>query len=616
MAMVLCIVNSSKLKPLLFVCLSSLLASCATGPKPVPQAKPTEQATAAEASATLSARELYQQAVNYQAEALHYHLLKAARQALLEQDYSLALAISESLRQSPYALIQRQLPLPLLQAYLATEQHSHSNRLIEQTDISSLVQDEQSEFIWLAADYLSQQQRYVLASKLLLQLTQSPLANQQYPLHQQLLWQNLSALSDSQLDALRTNASSRALAWVSLAQLSRRNIGQPEQLQQAFSEWQQRNPMFAAEQALPEAVRQLFQLTPYQPRHLAVLLPLSGQFRQHAQAIQYGMLAAASQYNTTRLSFIDSQLPATELQQQISQLQADFVVGPLLKNQVDRISQQPDWHWPTLFLNSKDPNTPVKPEQFYFALSMEDEATQMAQLFQQKNYRRPVVISSANTISQRMQQRFISQWQQQGNTTPEHYSFNAKADLESLIAKLLETDRSTARVKQIGSLLNNKLEADPHSRLDIDAIYLIADPVQTRLFKPFVDVSVSQTAPKLPVYASSRSHSTGLDSTDLRDLNGLTFTEMPWMLGEQTTRALRQQYQQLFPDQDETLQRLFGMGFDAYNLIGSLRQQQQLPAAVFAGLTGQLRLNKDGSLTRQLSWAMYRNNRLRPVQEP
>ncbi|HEY9044080.1 MAG TPA: penicillin-binding protein activator, partial [Rheinheimera sp.] len=147
-------------------------------------------------------------------------------------------------------------------------------------------------------------------------------------------------------------------------------------------------------------------------------------------------------------------------------------------------------------------------------------------------------------------------------------------------------------------------------------IYLIADPVQTRLFKPFVDVSVSQTAPRLPVYASSRSHSTSLDSTDQRDLNGLTFTEMPWMLSEQGSVELRQQYQQLFADQDETLQRLFAMGYDAYQLVGSLRQQQQLPATVFPGLTGQLRLTPQGSIVRQLSWASYRNNRLRPVQEP
>lgn len=615
--MVLCIVTSSKFKPLLLLCAGSLLAACATGPANISTSVPEQKArTDNERKAdALTARQLYQQAVSYQGEAQHFHLLQAARQALTEQDTALALAISESLKQSPYPLIRRQLPLPLLKAYLAGAQHSHINALLDSTDSQNLPKEDQAEYLLLAAKFHSAEQRYLPASKMLLSLLQQPAVTPPTEAAQ-LLWQNLSALSDSQLESLRTNASNNTLGWLNLAQLSRRYIGQPEALQQAFTEWQQRYPAIAADNMLPAAVKQLFALTPYQPSRIGVLLPLSGQFRQHAQAVQYGILAAASQRNTSQLVFIDSQQDTAALQQQLTQQQVDFVIGPLLKPQVDSISQQTDWHWPTLFLNSKDARQDAAAEQFYFALSMEDEASQMAQLFARKNYRRPVVITANSNINQRMLQRFVSEWQQLGNAAPEHYQFNAKEDLDSLINSLLETNHSRERVKQISNLISEKLEADPHSRLDIDAIYLIADPVQTRLFKPFVDVSVSPVAPKIPVYASSRSHSTSLDSTDQRDLNGLTFTEMPWMLGEQSSMALRQQYQQTFSEQDETLQRLFAMGYDAYQMIGSLRQQQQLPAAVFPGLTGQLRLAADGSLVRQLSWASYRNNRLRAVQEP
>lgn len=615
--MVLCIVTSSKLKPLLFLCISSLLLSCTSGPKHTPTSAP--QQTGQSDSSTepqVSARVLYAQAGRYEGEAQHYHLLKAARQALAEQDNKLALAITESLRLSAYPLIQRQLMLPLLQAYLATAQHSRTSQLIDNTALTDVADADQPQFLWLSAQYLTSQLRHLQASKLLLQLTQNPVDHDALPQQYALLWQNLAALSDSQLDALRIDANQYSLGWLNLAQLSRRYIGQPQQLQQAFTQWQQRYPGLTAGHPLPEAALQLLSLTPYQPQRIAVLLPLSGQFSQHAQAVQYGILSAASLQNNAELTFIDSQQPIAALVQQVGQAQADFVIGPLLKDQVDSISQASDWPWPTLFLNSKDSATAAKAERYYFALSMEDEATQMAQLFQQKNYRRPVIISAASNISLRMQQRFISQWRQFGHDTPEHYQFNAKADLDSLINKLLETDRSRERLSSIKNLISDKVEAEPHSRLDIDAIYLIADPVQTRLFKPFVDVSVSPTAPKLPVYASSRSHSTRVDSTDVRDLNGLTFTEMPWLLGEQNSVQLRQQYQQIFAEQDETLQRLFAMGFDAYKLLGSLRQQQQLPAAVFSGLTGQLRLDNDGSLIRQLSWATYRNNRLRSLQEP
>jgi outer membrane PBP1 activator LpoA protein len=615
--MVLCIVTSSKLKPLLFLCAAGVLSSCAQSPqqRPVDTVFQSEEPAKDTAQPGVAARQLYQLAANYQAEPQHYHLLKAARQALVEQDYLLALAICENLKQSPFPLIRQQNLLPLLQAYIATGQQANLSNLLEKTDIKDVARADQAEFLWLSASYHSEQRRYLAASRSLLQLEQYADISANYPQYNDLLWRNLSALSDSQLESLRVNARQNILAWLNLAQLSRRHIGEPEALQQAFTDWQRRYSNMPPLQQLPEAVQQLFSLQPFQPAKIAVLLPLQGQFRQHAQAIQYGILAAAGA-NNAELVFIDSQQPAAALREQISALQAEFVIGPLLKDQVDTISNEADWPWPTLFLNTHDTNKTDAKDKFYFALSMEDEATQVAELFQQKSYRRPVVISAANNIAVRMQQHFSRQWQQLGHPPAESYQFNSKEDLEALIASLLETDRSRERLKQINSLVPQKLETEPHSRLDIDAIYLIADPVQTQLFKPFVDVSVSPTAPRLPIYASSRSHSTSLSSTDLRDLNGLTFTEMPWMLGEQSSVELRAQYQQLFKDQDETLQRLFAMGYDAFKLVGSLRQQQQLPSAVFPGLTGQLRLSPDGSIVRQLSWASYRNSRLSAVQEP
>lgn len=108
----------------------------------------------------------------------------------------------------------------------------------------------------------------------------------------------------------------------------------------------------------------------------------------------------------------------------------------------------------------------------------------------------------------------------------------------------------------------------------------------------------------------------GGDANDLRDLNGLTFTETPWLLGEQHIQAVREQYLQLFPDQDETLQRLFAMGYDAFQLIGSLKQQRQLPSLSYPGFTGRLTVSAQGDIQRQLSWASYQTNRLVSVQEP
>lgn len=615
--MVLRIVISSKLKTLFFIGCGSLLFGCATNITPSDPKQQTEQGPAnQEQHDSPSARIQYKLAAKYQAEPQHYHLLKAAKLAIAEQDYLLALAISENLKQSPYPKIKAQTTLLLLQAYIATEQHQSLQLLLKNTTIQQIAEEDRAEYLWLSSQYLSQQQRHLAASRNLLLLTDYPNSQTTYPEHLALLWQNITALTDSQLLSLEPKPNSPSRSWLALADLSRRYIGQPEQLQAAYTDWQQRNPWMPQPEAMPETVQQLLSLQPFKPQKIAVLLPLNGQFRQHALAIQYGILAAAAKAQASEIIFIDSEQSPQQLVQHLTAEQVDFVVGPLLKNQVDAISQLEQWNWPTLFLNSQDSNLPYQHNQFFFALSMEDEAQQTALLFQQKDYQQPVVISAANNISLRMQQQFSQSWQQLGHKAPQLYQFNDKADLDALINQLLETEQSKARVKKIDALVPVKLHSDTHSRLDIDAIYLIADPVQTQLFKPFVDVSVSETAPKLPIYASSRSHSTALDSTEQRDLNGLTFTEMPWMLPLKTNPALREEYQQLFQSQDESLQRLFAMGFDAYRLIGSLRQQQQLNAIVFPGLTGQLRLNSNGSIVRQLSWAKYQNNRLIAVQEP
>ncbi|WP_308160255.1 penicillin-binding protein activator [Arsukibacterium indicum] len=611
--------NSSKLKPLLFLSLCGLLASCAQ--QPTPTADRPVVTTPAEVPATVEtdARELYQNARDYQGEARQIHLLRAARAALEQQQYPLALAITHSLANSEYAVVRQRNTLLLLQAYLASNEFERASILLEQTNLDTLPQADLSEYLWQGARFYASQQRSLAASRWLLQLDQLQQTDANYPELWDLLWQQLTALSPGNLSTLRTNATERNLAWLNLAELSRANIGQQQALQQALVAWHQRYPFMPEPDALPQALQQLITLTPYQPSRIGVILPFSGNFRAHAKALQYGLVTAASaRQGAANLIFIDSQQSPEQITAELKQQLVDFVIGPLLRDQVDVISQQQDWPWPTLFLNSRNPDQPKRPNHFFYALSLEDEASQMAELFQQKNYQRPVVISARNNISQRMQQHFASQWQALGHPKPELYQFSAKAELEAIVSNLLETDISQNRIRSISGLVsgNTKLEAEPHSRLDIDAIYLLADPIQTRLFKPYVDVSVNQTAPKLPVYASSRSFSASLDRNEQRDLNGLTFTEMPWMLGEQSSVLLREEYQQLFTDQDEILQRLYAMGHDAYQLIARLKQQQHLPALVFPGLTGQLSLDKNGSVVRRLSWASYRNNRLVAVQEP
>ena len=626
--------KSSKLKLRLSVLLPigvSLLTGCGSTPAPVEtttaapvqQSAPVNKAPTPEALAeplTLEPADVSYQAVTTADEAvaqdpdeqLQRELLQQAK-AALSTDPKRTLAICFELQQSLYSQIRAQNQLPLLQSALADKQHALVARLADQTAFTDVPETDRQAWALALAQYFQQQDDNVSATRTLLALD-AWLGNSADSTAQDLLWQQLVKLSDAELRELGQQNHPRAQAWLELLQLTQGFAGDQQAITQALTDWQQRHPMLPAMDKLPKDVKLLSQTPAYNPERIAVLLPLSGPLKTLGDAVQYGMAAAAAKQQRT-LVFIDSTKPAAELQAEVSAAQVQFVIGPLLREDIDKIQQLPDWQWPTLFLNGKG-DLPVKPEQYFFALAWEDEASQMVQVFRQRQYQHPVLIYAVNPIGQRMAQHFQSRWQQSGGQPVETYSYGSQEQLQALINKFLEAEASEERAKEINRLIGQSIKAELHSRQDIDAIYLIADPVQTRFFKPFIDVTVSPTARRLPIFTSSRSHSLKVDKTDQRDLAGLTMTEMPWLLPQAAIAPpLRQEFDSLFAEQDEQLQRLFAMGHDALMLVGHLKQQQQFPAMAYHGLTGSLRLSDGHSISRQLTLAQYRQGKLQLVDK-
>lgn len=545
-------------------------------------------------------------------------LLAEAEQLLASnQNLARALAITHSLRESNYGVVRQQNMLPLLQSYLASQQYIALESWLAGHQLTDVAPDARRRFTELVAGFYLQQKELIPALRWL--LAQDELAgNAKADADMQdLLWQQLVQLNPQQLKLLSKNARPRAAAWLNLVQIAVAFAGDANSMTAALQDWQLRHPGMPELTDLPSSIHTLATTPAYQPTRIGVILPLSGSFKTLGEAVQMGLVSANTSTPDRSLVFIDSALAATDIALALEQAQVEFVIGPLLREDVDKVQSLPNWHWPTLFLNSKQ-NSDVAPvpEQFYFSLSAEDEAAQMVDLFRQQHYQHPILISAQNPISQRMAQHFQQMWQRSGGTVVESYSYQNQEELRTLINTFLETAASTERVKELERLTGRSVRAEMHSRLDIDAIYLLADPEQTRLVKPFIDVTVSPTAPPLPVYASSRSHSLAIDRTDIRDLAGLTMTEMPWLVPQSPKSALRSEYESLFSEQDETQQRLFAMGHDALTMIGRLKQQQMFPALVYHGLTGSLRLTPQQAVQRQLTVAQYRGGRLVPQNGP
>ncbi|RVU31856.1 penicillin-binding protein activator [Rheinheimera riviphila] len=563
-------------------------------------------------------------------------LLAEAQQLLASnQNLPRALAITHSLRDSSYGLIRQQNMLPLLQSYLASQQFATLELWLADQQLTDVAPNDRSRFTELAAGFYQSQKQLVPALRWL--LAQDELAGNAKAdaKMQDLLWSQLVQLNPAELQQLSKNARPRAAAWLNLVQIALSFAGDAASMTAALQDWQQRHPGMPALADLPSSINTLANTPAYQPQRIGVVLPLSGPFKALGEAVQLGLVSANTSANTSAsttassstnteiattgrsLVFIDSTLPAADIAAALELAQVEFVIGPLLREDVDKVQSLPNWRWPTLFLNSKQ-NSDVAPvaDQFYFSLSAEDEAAQMVDLFRQQHYQHPILISAQNPISQRMAQHFQQMWQQNGGKVVESYTYNNQEELRTLINTFLETAASTERIKELERFTGRSVKAEMHSRLDIDAIYLLADPAQTRLVKPFIDVTVSPTAPALPVYASSRSHSLAIDRTDIRDLAGLTMTEMPWLVPQAQKSALRTEFETLFAEQDETQQRLFAMGHDALTLVGRLKQQQLFPSLVYHGLTGSLRLTPQQAVQRQLTVATYRGGKLVPQNGP
>jgi outer membrane PBP1 activator LpoA protein len=549
-----------------------------------------------------------------------------------QQNLNRALAITRLLQQSPFAAIRAQNYLPYLQALLAKQQWAIAQTVAINTALTDVDPKDRVNFSLTASQFLLEQQLQLAAAELLLN-ADALSGNHTDPALWQQLWPALAQLNIGQLAHLNKTVHPRRQAWIELVQRVTTSAGDANATTATLQDWQARHPGMPAGAQLPSAVQQLAQSSAYAPRHIGVVLPLSGQFKALGQAVQQGLLAAQFQRKQTQqaattsqagvaehaehlqLTFIDSQQDATFIVQALQSAQVDFVIGPLLRDDVDKLQQHADWRWPTLFLNSKPQTATLQPDQFFFALSMEDEAKQMVRFFSQKQHQHPVLIYAENPVGKRMAEQFKADWQRLHNKNAEIYSYRSKDELQPLIANFLETSASTQRVAQMTKWAGRPVKAEPHSRLDVDAIYLIADPAQTRMFKPFIDVTVSPTAPALPIYVSSRSHSLSVDRTDIRDLNGITMTEVPWLVPGQADSQLRQEFDKLYPDQDETLQRLFAMGVDALHMVGRLKQQQHVPALSYHGLTGRLTLDAMQQIQRQLTLAQYRQGALRALQQ-
>src|SRR5690606_8027759 len=352
------------------------------------------------------------------------------------------------------------------------------------------------------------------------------------------------------------------------------------------------------------------------PRQIALLLPMSTA-RAPASAIRDGFLAAhladrsAAAEGNADISiriYDTSTLGAAEAYQRAQLEGADFIVGPLLAQEVEQILPQVGLV-PTLALNFVDTETTWLTGFWQFALAPEDEIRAIARRAYAEGARTALALVPLDSSGRgnRLLNSFRSEFEALGGRLIRYETYDPAAqDFSRPIRALLNLDRSEQRRARLAANLGIELGFEPRRRQDADMIFLYApNRGVARLLAPALRYHY---AGDIPTYATPEIYDPA-DSGRDTDLEDIAFPDAPWLIAPNPEQsALRSQLQGYSPQRASGGNlRLYGMGVDAYRLVGALYGgAEHWP---IEGLTGTLELRADGKIHRTLPFARFRNGR-------
>jgi outer membrane PBP1 activator LpoA protein len=408
-----------------------------------------------------------------------------------------------------------------------------------------------------------------------------------------IIWDRLQHISKSRLETAQNNINDPdKKAWIQLAIISKQNSTDTVALVHHILAWRAASPNHPANALLPDNTVLNGLLTSASPHHIVLLLPLKGSYGSSGKAVREGFLNAyyanSSKVGKQNLTFTDTSAVsnvANAYQLALSQ-GADFVIGPLEKENVQQLSSVGTFNAPTLALNYTNISFGSLPNNFYeYGLLPEDEAQQVANRAHDAGLSRAIVIAPQDAWGTRMVSSFSSQWQSSGGRIQDTLYFTPQTNFSTDIAQLLHVNQNDD--KKLMQDDNNKSVLEKQRRQDFDVVFVFAKPAQAGLIVPLLRYYYVN---KTPIYATSSVYS-GNQTRDV-DLNGVTICDIPSSGGDVSSR------------------RLYALGQDTYLLSQNLARMTALPNFPIYGKTGALTLSSQHQIHRRLPCMVIHNGRL------
>ncbi|GAA6133845.1 penicillin-binding protein activator [Oceaniserpentilla sp. 4NH20-0058] len=443
------------------------------------------------------------------------------------------------------------------------------------------------------------------------------LTSDQYDTNHQAIWNSLLQAEDSALEALiQKNSTKIFKGWLQLALIMKRNQLDLDKQLSSLRLWQVQFKDHPAAKKLPGGLDKLEEFVDEKAKFIALMIPLSGKLAATGKAVRDGLMAAyysakqaGAQVPEIRIYDTAKSRDFWSLYKQAILDGNELVIGPLKKSSVQRLQKETHLPVPTLALNYGNRDATENPERLYqYGLAVEDEAQLATSYARQQGYQSAIALMPKGPWGERVFERFSQSWQEQGGKLIEAQFFSGAADYNRVISRLFAIDESEARARNLRKQLDLKLESQPRRRQDVDFIFVAALPKQARQIKPTLAFNFAKD---IPMIATSQIYSGMPSRSKDRDLNDVVFCDIPWIL---ESSPLRKQVQTLWPRAKGSLDRLYALGVDAYQLYPRLGQIKVLKYSSIQGQTGRLSMDEHGQIIRSLPFATFVNGIAKKTQ--
>ena len=341
---------------------------------------------------------------------------------------------------------------------------------------------------------------------------------------------------------------------------------------------------------------------------VALLLPLGGRNASAAALVRDGLQGALLQLpegQRPQLRVLDTSTMSVADAVTKAQVEGTgLIIGPLTRDEAVAAVAANTRGTPMLLLNSLPAGQTAPANVWQYSLSPEDEARQIARRALSQGHKRAILMTPTGDWGTRVAAAFTSELAAGGGKLLVQTTYDPQGtEFTAQITAALRIDESRARHKRIQELVGGKLNFESRRRADLDFIFVAGQPLALRQIRPQLRFFY---AGDVPTYMTSDGFEPNPQSN--RDIDGMLFPDMPWLLQETGPVAdTRTATQAAWGGPAATPPRLYAFGYDAGQLALALRDPRwQWP---LAGVTGRLAPDAERRIRRELDWAQLRSGK-------